>query len=142
MDAATSQSDVLLLVTADQNLYAGDPIHFQLVPLADKLLVRTGEPIATLGPIPGGKNASAALALYELLGPTGAVPRAMAQRGMPVNFVANVKLDRTLPSVDDMQRMLAIGGGSYIMTAFATADTYPHSFGEHVVVALQKAPAE
>lgn len=137
MDAWTSQSDVLLVVTADQNLYRNDPIHFGITAYPDKLLVPAGEAIATLGPIPGGKNAIADLALAELL--NGGVPRQMEQRGMPPNFAITVFLNRTYPSAKEMQRMLA-APGTYIMTAYASADIYPHTFSVPVVVTLQKVP--
>jgi len=138
MDAWTAQSDVLLVVTADQNLYYNDPIHFAITPVADRLVVPGGAPIATLGPIPGGKNASAGVALAELL--NGAVPREAYRRGMPPHFAGNVTLARTYPSPKDMQRMLS-GKGNYVMAAFAATDIYPHTFGVPVVVTLQKLPS-
>jgi hypothetical protein len=141
MDAWTSQSDVLLIVTADQNLYPNDPIHFGITPVPDRLLVTSGVPIATLGPIPAGKNASADLALAELL--NGAVPREMyLHRGMPFQFAGNVVPQRTFPGLPVMRRMLAVGGGTYVMTAFAATDIYPHTFGVPVVVTLQKVPPQ
>lgn len=139
MDAWTSQSDVLLVVTADQNLYRNDPIHFGITAYPDKLLAPSGAAIATLGPIPGGKNAIADLALAELL--NGGVPRNMEERGMPPNFAINVFLNRSYPNTQEMQRMLA-GSGTYIMTAYAAGNIYPHTFSVPVVVTLQKVPPQ
>ncbi len=139
MEAWTSQSDVLLIVTADQNLYPNDAIHFGITPVPDRLLVPGGEAIATLGPIPAGKNASADLAVAELL--EGGVPHEMVSRGMPFDFAGNVVPQRTFPSVADMQKMLA-GSGNYVMTAFAAQDIYPHTFRVPVVITLQKVPAQ
>jgi hypothetical protein len=139
MDAWTSQGEVLLVVTADQNLYPNDPIHFGITPVPDRLLVPEGRPIATLGPIPAGKNASADLALAELV--NGAVPRSMLQLGMPPNFVGNVFPQKMLPTLQEMRRTLTLGSGNYVMAAFASTDIYPHTFGVPVVVTLQKMPS-
>jgi hypothetical protein len=139
MDAWTSQGEVLLVVTADQNLYPNDPIHFGITPVPDRLLVPEGRPIATLGPIPAGKNASADLALAELV--NGAVPRSMLQLGMPANFVGNVFPQKMLPTLQEMRRTLTVGSGNYVMAAFASTDIYPHTFGVPVVVTLQKMPS-
>jgi hypothetical protein len=38
--------------------------------------------------------------------------------------------------------MLTQGKGTYIMTAFAATDIYPHTFAVPVVVTLQKAPSQ
>lgn len=141
MDAWVAQSDVLLVVTADQNLYPNDPIHFGITPVPDRLLVPGGEPIATLGPITAGKTASADLALAELL--NGVVPREMyLHRGMPSQFAGNVVPQKTFPGLPEMRRMLATGAGTYIMTAFSATDIYPHTFGVPVVVTLQKVPPQ
>lgn len=140
MDAWTAQSDVLLIVTADQNLYRNDPIHFAMTPVQDRLLVPAGQPIAQLGPIPAGKNASADLAMLELLSPAGAVPREIFRRGMPPQFATNVRLERTFPALAEMRRSLQSGGGVYVMTAYAAGDVYPHTFFVPVVVTLQKVP--
>ncbi len=139
MQAWTSQSDVLLVVTADQNLYPNDAIHFGITPVPDRLLVPAGRAIATLGPIPGGKNASADLAVAELL--RGGVPREMAARGMLFDFARNVQLQKSFPSLSDMQKMLG-QSGNYIITAFAAQDIFPHTYGVPVVITLQKVPGQ
>ncbi len=140
MQAWVAQSDVLLIATADQNLYIGDSIHFGITPVPDRLLVQGGRPIASIS-IPGGKNASADLALTQLLGTW--VPRQMyVQFGMPEQFSANVRPLQMMPNLTEMRKMLASGGGTYIMTAFAAADIYPHTFFVPVAVTLQKAPSE
>ncbi len=140
IQAWVAQSDVLLIVNADQNLYPHDEIHFGITPIQDKLLVTSGQPIASIN-IPGGKNADANVALAELLGTYGYVPRQMSLDGMPPYFAGNVLPQRMLPDADHMRAMLS-SGGTYIMTAFAAGDIYPHTFGVPVVVTLQKAPAQ
>jgi len=137
MQAFDSQNDVLLLATASQNLYPGDQIHFQINAVPDRLLVSSGQPIATLV-IPAGKNVSADLALVELLGTY--VPREMLRRQMLPNFAGRVQpQQKTFPSLPEMRRML-VGNGTYVMTAFAATDIYQHTFSVPVVVALAKVP--
>jgi len=118
---------VLLLATASQNLYPGDQIHFQINAVPDRLLVSSGQPIATLV-IPAGKNVSADLALVELLGTY--VPREMLRRQMLPNFAGRVQpQQKTFPSLPEMRRML-VGNGTYVMTAFAerTSISIPSAF--------------
>lgn len=139
LQAAVTQSDVLLLATADQNLYPHDAIHFGITFYPDRLISASGQPIASIV-IPGGKNVSADLALSELLGTY--VPRQMENRGMPPFFASRVVPKQLLPAIAQMQTMVTGGKGTYIMTAFAASNVYPHTFQVPVVVTLQKAPAQ
>lgn len=132
-----SQSDVLLVATADQNLYPRDPIHFGITEVRDQLIVPAGQAIASLR-IPAAKNVSAQIAVAELLNTW--VPREMAGHGMPPFFATNVFARKTLPGIPAMTRMLTTGTGNYLMTAFAASDIYPHTFGVPVIVTLQKVP--
>jgi hypothetical protein len=136
MEALVSRSPVLLVAQATQNLYEHDQIHFGIEAIADSLKAQEGEPIAGLR-IPAGKNVSARLALSQLT--TTWVPQQMAQRGMPP-FLLRVDVGSELPSIDKMQSMLSNGSGTYIMTAFAATNIYPHTGGIPVVVTLQKVP--
>jgi len=146
MRASLAEGDVLVLAAADQNLYAagkpgerGDEVHFGITPpIPDRLMYRRGDPIAPES-VPGGKNISAQLALAELLG--NFVPQKASSDGFPSYFVRNVVPVQTIPpTLGQMQSMLANGSGNYVMTAFAAADIYPHTFGLPVVVVLQKVP--
>lgn len=139
MQAWVTQSDVLLVATADQNLYTGDQIHFGITPVPDRLLVPAGRPIASIL-IPAGKNASADLALAQLAGTW--TPREMVNFGMPIQFASNVIPQRSLPVLTEMRKMLVSGTGTYVMTAFAATDIYPHTFSVPVIVTLQKAPPQ
>lgn len=139
MLAYTSQSNVLLLAVASENLYPKDQIHFQITSVPDRLIVPSGQPIASLI-IPAGKNANATLALSELLGVEGYVPREMVRRGMLPYFVGYVQTARMLPSEPEMQKTLSSSGGTYILTAFAASDIYDHTAGVPVLVTLQRAP--
>lgn len=138
MQAWVSQSPVLLFAVADQNLYPGDAIHFGVTAFPDRLIVPAGQAIASLV-IPSGKNVSAELALEQLYGYVGTQ---MARAGMPPYFAGpgDVQAQKTLPSLQEMKRILQGGNGTYLMTAFAATDIYPHIFGIPVVVTLQKAP--
>lgn len=139
MQAYVSQTDVLLLVTATQNLYPRDQIHFGITSLQDRLIAPAGQPIASIV-IPAGKTANATIALDELIAPTGYVPREMVRHGMFPYFAVNVTVDRMLPDANQMQRLLDSTSGTYIMTAFAAGDTYVRTFGVHILVTLQRAP--
>ena len=141
MQAYVTQSNVLLLATASQNLYPRDQIHFGITSLQDRVIAPAGQAIASIV-IPAGKNANASIALAELLGLSGYVPREMVRHGMLPYFAGNVTPERMLPDIKEMQKSLTSGGGTYIMTAFAASDIYVHTFGVPVVVTLQRAPGQ
>lgn len=138
MQAAVTQSPVLLFALADQNLYAGDPIHFGVQAYPDRLIAPAGQAIASIV-IPSGKNVSADVAMAELL--QTYVPGQMARAGMPTFVAVNVNLQKTLPDAAQMQRTLVSGSGTYLMTAFAASDIFTHTFSVPVLVTLQKAPS-
>ncbi|HET9095784.1 MAG TPA: DUF3084 domain-containing protein [Candidatus Baltobacteraceae bacterium] len=139
MQAAVTQAPVLLFAVADQNLYAGDPIHFGVQTYPDRLIVPSGQAIA-FEVIPSGKNVSADVAIAELLDTY--VPGQITRAGMPSFFSGNVIPQKMLPDIARMRQMLVSGSGTYLMTAFAAADIYPHTFSVPVVITLQKAPAQ
>ena len=141
VQAWLTQSNVLLIATASQNLYPHDQIHFGITPVQDKVIAPAGQAIASIL-IPAGKNANAQIALAELLGPSGYVPREMVRHGLLPYFAGNVLVQRTLPAVQQMQKTLTSTSGNYLMTAFASSDIYVHTFGVPVVVTLQRAPAQ
>lgn len=139
MQAYVSQGNVLLFATASQNLYPHDPIHFGITSVPDKVIAPAGQAIASLV-IPAGKNANARLALAELVGPNGWVPRVMIGHLMLPYFAGNVEVSRMLPDGPAMERTLSTTTGRYVMTAFAAQDIYQHTFGVPVVVTLQRVP--
>lgn len=138
MQAWVSQSPVLLFAYADQNLYPGDTIHFGVSAYPDRLIAPAGSMIAQLK-IPASKNVSAQLALQQL---NGYVASEVARAGMPPYFASEVNPQKTIPSMSQMQQMVQSGNGTYLMTAFAATDIYPHIFNVPVVVTLQRAPAQ
>ncbi|HKU68338.1 MAG TPA: DUF3084 domain-containing protein [Candidatus Baltobacteraceae bacterium] len=138
MQAWVTQSPVLLFATADQNLYPGDAIHFGVTAYPDRLIAPAGSVIYSLV-IPASKNVSAQLALQQL---NGYVATQVARAGMPPYFAGDVNPQKTLPTMSQMQQTLQSGNGTYLMTAFAATDIYPHTFSVPVFVTLQKAPAQ
>lgn len=138
MQAWVSQSPVLLFAYADQNLYPGDTIHFGVSAYPDRLIAPAGSMIAQLK-IPASKNVSAQLALQQL---NGYVANEVARAGMPPYFASEVNPQKTIPTMSQMQQMVQSGNGTYLMTAFAATDIYPHIFNVPVVVTLQRAPAQ
>jgi hypothetical protein len=131
-------NDAFVIATADRNLFVGDRIHFQFSVVPDKLTVPSGQAIASVL-IPGGSNVNVGLAFNEL---QQHVVEQLARLGIPPFFVGTPQSVRTFPSADQMQKMLTGGKGTFIMTAFAATDIYPHtSFATGsipIVVALQQ----
>jgi hypothetical protein len=132
MTALLSQSNVILLVTADQNLYENDPIHFQLQPLPDTRRFAKGQVIAALN-IPVIHNANPTIAVSEL---TNYIANAARAAQLPNYLATNVVTVQVIPSPQQMVSMLSHGSGPYVMTAFAAEDIYPHTGGIPVDITL------
>ncbi|MBV8637358.1 MAG: DUF3084 domain-containing protein [Candidatus Eremiobacteraeota bacterium] len=128
-------NDLLVYVTADQNLYRNDEIHFQLNLIADSKRMGKGQNIAYLV-IPGGHNADVNLAVGELVQIVSNV--ASRYGGLPPFFATNTRVVQTFPDVGAMQLALNKGSGNYALTAFAAEDIYPHTGGVPIVVTLTK----
>ena len=129
-------NDLLLLAVADQNLYRNDEIHFQLSTLADGIRLKKGENIAQLD-IPGGKGADVNLAVNELSQIVSNL--ALSQLGLPPFLANNVRVVQSFPNPQQMQEQLKNGKGSYVLSAFAAEDVYPHTGGIPLVVTLTQA---
>ena len=129
------QSDVLLTITSDQNLFENDQIHFQINATADVRFYTKGQPIAQVT-ITGKHGANANLALYELLNFVSASARRL---GLPRFLADNVVPLQLMPAAPQMQQMIS-KPGNYVLTAFAAADFYPHVGGIPVVVVLTPQP--
>jgi hypothetical protein len=130
---ASLSSDLLLTVTAPQNLYRDDAITFDLNVVPDTLIVAKGGEIAPLV-IPAGARASAPLAINELQQYVASIARSQLHL---LPFLAdNVQVVQAYPTLSDMQKMLSTGKGSYVMTAYAAQDIYPHTGGVPIVVTL------
>lgn len=131
LQAPLSQGDVLLTIYTDQNLFANDPIHFELGATVDARRFQKGQLIAGLT-IPGGRNASVNLALSQL---QTYIKQAALEVRMPPPLALNVQALQILPDPRAMQAMLS-KPGTYSLTAYAADDVFPHTGGVPVIIAL------
>ena len=136
MQAQLSQGNVLLTVSSSQNLFAGDQIHFAMNATPDTRRFVKGQPIATLT-IPGNGSASANIALSEVQ--TAVTARAKSREvQMPSYLASNVQALQIIPGISQMQAMMA-KPGTYLMTAYAAEDVYPHTGGIPLIIVLTQA---
>jgi hypothetical protein len=133
--SARSNSNVMLTVTSDQNLFVNDEIHFELRGIADQLGYRKGQIVAQLT-IPGGSGANANIAIAQLLNEVSVSAR---KEQLPAFLADNVQPVQVLPAIAQMQQMIA-KPGAYVMTAFAAEDFYPHIGGIPIVIVLTQQP--
>jgi hypothetical protein len=136
MTEASMQSNLLTFVTAPQNLYRNDELHFQLQTIPDVELVKKGGVIASLI-IPGGSHANPGLAVNELEQYVSSIAR--SQLKLPPFLADNVQVVQVFPAIDEMSKQLGNGKGSYVLTAFAAQDIYPRTGGIPLVVTLTQA---
>lgn len=133
---ASLSGNLLMFVTAPQNLYKNDEIHFELRLFPDALLVKKGGKIASLV-IPASAHANPQLAVNELQQYVASIAR--SQLGLPPFLADNVQVVQAFPTPDEMARQLSGGSGNFVMTAFAAEDVYPHVGGMPIVVTLTQA---
>ncbi len=133
---ANLASNLVMFVTAPQNLYRNDAVHFELNLIPDVLLVKKGGEIASIQ-IPGNAHADPRLAISELQQYVASTIQ--SQLKLPPFLAGNVQVVALYPSIDMMQTELASGKGNYVMTAFAAEDIYPHVGGIPLVVTLTQA---
>lgn len=131
LSAQLSRSNVLLSMSSDQNLFAKDPIHFTMNATPDTRRFVKGQLVAYLK-IPGdrGVNASSALSQLQTL-----VSNAAREANVP-SYLANfIYVQQIYPDLAQMQKMIG-QPGTFLLTAYAAADVYPHTGGVPVVIAL------
>ncbi len=133
MTLALMQSDLLLVATADQNLYRNDPIHFELNVIQDMRRFAKGGVIASLV-IPAGSSANVNLAVNELQNIVANI--AFNDWKLPSFLANNVQVASVYPDAATMTSMLAKGTGKFVMTAYAEKDIYPHTGGVPIVVTM------
>jgi DUF3084 family protein len=131
----TYPGDVMLSVTSGQNLFEGDQIHFEISGTPDQKLFSKAEPIFALRDIAGGSGASARIAISELQRGVSAIA---LQRHIPPFLADSVQTVESLPTPAEMQQMLG-KPGSFILTAYAAEDVYPHLGGIPIVAVLTPA---
>jgi len=137
-DVATA--DALVIAAADKNLFVGDRIHFGMQAYSDKLVAKSGEVIASTT-ISAGPTTLAGLGFGQL---QQRVTDALVRKGLSPLFIGTPQLVRSYPSAEEMQKELITGKGTFVMTAFAAQDIYPHTAlqtgGVPIVVALSEQP--
>jgi len=135
--AKLSQANVMLTVTSSQNLFVNDEIHFGINVIPDVRGYQKGQIIAQLT-IPGKIGANINIALSQLLNEVSSD----ARRLHLLPFLAdNVQPVQAIPDLTQMQQMLG-KSGTYVLTAFAAEDFYPHIGGIPVVVVLTQQPSQ
>lgn len=133
--AKLSQANVMLTVTSDQNLFENDQIHFAINVTPDIRYFQKGQVIAQLV-IPGKSGASINIGLIQLQSYVSIT----ARRLHLVPFLAdNVQPVQLIPAVAQMQQQIA-KAGTYLLTAYAAEDFYPHIGGVPIVIVLTKQP--
>jgi hypothetical protein len=133
--AKLSQGNVILTVTSDQNLFQGDQIHFQINTTPDIRYFSKGQVIGQLK-IPGKSGASINLALSQLENWVSIEAR---QLQLPAFLADVVQPLQLIPDVQQMQQRIA-KPGTYLLTAFAAEDFYPHVGGIPVIIVLTQQP--
>jgi hypothetical protein len=128
--------DVMLSVTAGQNLYVGDQIHFEIAGTPDQRIFSKAEPIYAIRDIPGASGANIDIALNELQRNVSVI--AQQQRHVPPFVADSVRVDGLFPAYAQMEQMLG-KPGAYTLTAYAASDVYPHQGGIPIVAVLTAA---
>ncbi len=130
---ASLADDLLLFVTAPQNLYKNDQITFFLNMFPDRLQIPQHGRIVSIR-LPGNAHANAQLVISALTQTVAGIAR--SELKLPPFLANNVQVVQYYPSIDEMQKQLSSGNGDYIMTAYAAVDIYPHVGGLPIVVTL------
>ncbi|MGC1381824.1 MAG: DUF3084 domain-containing protein [Candidatus Baltobacteraceae bacterium] len=133
--AKLSQANVMLTVTSDQNLFENDQIHFAINVTPDLRYFQKGQVIAQLV-IPGKSGASINIALVQL---QNYVSIAARRLHLPAFLADNFQPLQLIPDAAQMQQRLS-KPGTYLLTAFAAEDFYPHVGGIPVVIVLTQRP--
>lgn len=134
--AKTTQSNVMLTVTSDQNLFQNDEIHFEIKGTEDRRYYQKGDIIAQLT-IPGKSGASVNIALGQLQNYVSISARRL---GLPPFLADNVQALQFIPDVAQMQQRIS-KAGTFFLTAFAAQDFYPHIGGIPITIVLTEQPA-
>jgi DUF3084 family protein len=132
--AELSQANVMLTVSSDQNLFENDQIHFAVSVTQDTRYFRKGEVIAQLV-IPGKSGASIPLALNQVENYVALTARRLR---LPP-FLSDVQPTQLIPDAQQMQQTLS-KPGTYLLTAYAADDYYPHVGGIPIVIVLTAQP--
>jgi hypothetical protein len=133
--AKLSQANVLLTVTSDQNLFEDDQIHFAINVTPDIQYFQKGQVIAQLV-IPGKSGANINIALVQLQNYVSITARRLHLPPYLADIFQPLQL---IPNVQQMQQRIS-KPGTFLLTAFAAEDFYPHIGGIPVVIVLTQRP--
>jgi hypothetical protein len=133
--AKLSQANVMLTVTSDQNLFENDQIHFAINVTPDIRYFQKGQVIAQLV-IPGKSGASINIALIQLQNYVSITARRLHLPPFLSDIFQPLQL---IPDAQQMQQRIA-KPGTYLLTAFAAEDFYPHVGGIPIVIVLTQRP--
>ena len=136
----SQSADLLMLIVADQNLYRGDDVHFELDLIPDVRAIPKGTQLGAFQ-IPAGAAASLPSSLPLAIGQLRQQVASVAQNEahLPPALANTVQIAGYYPSQDQMESMLRTGKGNYVLSAFASMDVYPHFGGVPIVVTLTQA---
>lgn len=133
--AKLSQANVMLTVTSDQNLFENDQIHFGINVTPDIRYFQKGQRIAQLV-IPGRSGASINIALIQLQNYVSVSARRL---NLPPFLSDIFQPMQLIPDVQQMQQQIS-KPGTYLLTAYAAQDFYPHVGGIPIIIALTQVP--
>jgi hypothetical protein len=133
--AKLSQANVMLTVSSDQNLFENDQIHFAINVTTDMRYFQKGQVIAQLV-IPGKSGANINIALIQLEDYVSIAARRLQLPPFLTNIIQPMQL---IPDAGQMQQRIS-RPGTYLLTAFAAADFYPHVGGIPLVIVLTQRP--
>ncbi|MBV8530031.1 MAG: DUF3084 domain-containing protein [Candidatus Eremiobacteraeota bacterium] len=133
--AELSQANVMLTVTSDQNLFENDQIHFEINVTPDVRYFEKGQVIAQLV-IPGKSDASINIALIQLENYVSVMARRLR---LPPFLSGNIQPMQLIPDAQQMQQSIG-KAGTYLLTAYAAEDFYPHVGGIPIVIVLARQP--
>lgn len=135
---ASQNANLVMLIVADQNLYRGDDVHFELDLVPDERAIPKGTQLGAFQ-IPAGENTNLILAVAQLQQQVAAIAQNQAHLPAGLANPANVTVQGSYPSPQQMQSMLRSGSAKYVLSAFAATDIYPHTGGVPIVVTLTQA---
>jgi hypothetical protein len=134
LSALLAQGPVVLVATADQNLFPNDEVHFSFEPYLDHLVFASGQPIASII-VPASPNVNLRLELLRL---RDQVAAEAAKGGMPLQFAQNVFVDVNNAQGESMQAKLRSSSGQFLLTARAEQNVFPHLGVVPVAVSILK----
>ncbi|MDP9019037.1 MAG: DUF3084 domain-containing protein [Candidatus Eremiobacteraeota bacterium] len=132
--AALSQAPAVVLAIADENLFANDEVHFNLVTFQDRTIFTAQQTVASII-VPAGATTDLR---FELLRLKDLVTQKSFELGMPIQFAQNVVISLSNSQGDAMQSVLRSGRGQYRLVAQATTPVFTDMGVVPVTVSLNK----